>query len=369
MADQISNLLEHASLEDNDPPKTILKKMLSVRSVVSTSSSFAMRNQEASSDPSLQQFSEIGQGNCGHVFSQLGTAQVVKRAREDGPESPALWNDFLMHKKVEQGFEVGNSAGLPTVHIPRPILYISRNDKTWWDNNAYRFPNDVQLPSNLLMSERILPLPKVIRDALIQLYCPEHLRSAQLVEPKNKDCLVRVYLGKNSEVRQLSQRPPMFFSLRNFKLHLNQMKDLGLDVATFATTMANALAILHWQVKIDAADVEFVLGSAPTESHVRAPSHAELKKMDPDSSTYVIGGGLTFHQRVVHLWLLDFNQCKEIEMNDMGVAAAVEAFALNDRYYPRPSVDKNLWRVFFRDLPKKFIKNVVVEMERRAGRY
>src|SRR4051812_31953442 len=68
--------------------------------------------------------------------------------------------------------------------------------------------------------------------------------------------------------------------------------------------------------------------------------------MEPNSSTYVIGGGLTFHQRVVHLWLLDFNQCKEIEMNDTGVTAAVEAFALNDRYFPRPSVDANLWKIF-----------------------
>ncbi|KAK0124107.1 hypothetical protein ONS95_009090 [Cadophora gregata] len=170
MADQISNILEHASLEDNDPPKTILKKMLSVRSVVSTSSSFAKRNQEASSDISLQQFSEIGQGSCGHVFAQIGTAQAVKRAREDGPDASALWNDFLMHKKVEQGFEVANSSGLPTVHIPRPILfYISRDDKAWWENNIHRFPTDFQTPSNLLMSERILPLPKVIREALMQL--------------------------------------------------------------------------------------------------------------------------------------------------------------------------------------------------------
>ncbi|KAK0130439.1 hypothetical protein ONS96_000958 [Cadophora gregata f. sp. sojae] len=174
----------------------------------------------------------------------------------------------------------------------------------------------------------------------------------------------------------------MFFTLRNFKLHLNQMNDLGLDVATFAITMANALAVLHWEVKIDAADVEFVLGSAPTEGHVRAPPYAELMKMKPDSSTYIIGGGMTFHQRVVHLWLLDFNMCKEIEMNDGGVAAAVEAFALNDRYYPRPSVDENLWNIFckqyektgerifaktqFRDLPKKFTKDVVVEMQKRA---
>ncbi|KAH9207387.1 hypothetical protein DL95DRAFT_415703 [Leptodontidium sp. 2 PMI_412] len=158
MTDQISNLLELASLKDDDPPKTILRRMLSVRSVVSTSSSFATRNQEASSDISLQQFYEIGQGTCGFAFAQLGTAQVVKRAREDGADSAALWNDFLMHKKVEQGNENGNSSGLPTVHIPRPILYVRHKDMVWWENNGHRFPKDFRTPSNLLMSERILPL-------------------------------------------------------------------------------------------------------------------------------------------------------------------------------------------------------------------
>lgn len=49
------------------------------------------------------------------------------------------------------------------------------------------------------------------------------------------------------------------------------MEDLGLDTQTFALAMANALAIMHWQAKIDAADVEFVLGGPSSE----AEDHSE----------------------------------------------------------------------------------------------
>jgi hypothetical protein len=53
--------------------------MLSVRLVVSTTSSFAARMQEASTIDTLQSFVKIGKGSCGRVFEQIGATQVVKR--------------------------------------------------------------------------------------------------------------------------------------------------------------------------------------------------------------------------------------------------------------------------------------------------
>jgi hypothetical protein len=52
--------------------------------------------------------------------------------------------------------------------------------------------------------------------------------------------LVRVYLG--SVQGKASQA---FFSLRNFKLHLNQMLDLGLDVEAIARRMGNCVEVAN----------------------------------------------------------------------------------------------------------------------------
>jgi len=93
--------------------------------------------------------------------------------------------------------------------------------------------------------------------------------------PEITACLVRIHL------RQPGARPQKFFTLRNFKLYLNQMIDLGLDVDMFATIMANALAVMHCEVRIDANDVEFVLEVAPAESHHRGPTYEELKRLPP----------------------------------------------------------------------------------------
>lgn len=41
------------------------------------------------------------------------------------------------------------------------------------------------------------------------------------------------------------------------------MQSLQLEVGYYARRMAEALAVMHWETQIDAADVEFVVGSAP----------------------------------------------------------------------------------------------------------
>lgn len=57
----------------------------------------------------------------------------------------------------------------------------------------------------------------------------------------------------------------MFFSLRNYKLHVDQMQSLQLEAEKYATSMADAPAVLHWHMKIDGMDIEFALGSSSTE--------------------------------------------------------------------------------------------------------
>ena len=53
------------------PPTTVIKRSLTVRSVVLTSSSFVLRSQRAIGRPDLQEIIEIGKGLQGAVFEQV----------------------------------------------------------------------------------------------------------------------------------------------------------------------------------------------------------------------------------------------------------------------------------------------------------
>jgi hypothetical protein len=108
------------------------------------------------------------------------------------------------------------------------------------------------------------------------------------------------------------------------------MEGLGLDVKSYAETMAEALALMHWGAKIDANDVEFVL--APPRV---APSVFQSDYLGAHS-----------------MWTLDFDCCRPIEVDEAGVEQACVAFYKNDPFYPRPgtgeAADEELWTVFKR---------------------
>ncbi len=131
------------------------------------------------------------------------------------------------------------------------------------------------LPTSALVTERILPFPHAIRTRLIDKYCLPKNQAKAHSDPANKDCLVRVYLGSSR-----GKSGQMFFSLRNFKMHLNQMVDLQLDVEELARRMAIAMAIMHWAARTDARDVEFVLGSSTAKLPL-AMEVEDLKKLEP----------------------------------------------------------------------------------------
>lgn len=110
---------------------------------------------------------------------------------------------------------------------------------------------------------------------------------------------------------------------------------------------------MHWVAETDARDVEFVLGSGPTllqsQPVVSPLSYAEIKEMRACSSILALTTR-DFRRRVTHLWVLDFNQCSDISLNREGVARAVDAFLINDPYFPRLLADnrkdQKLWKVF-----------------------
>ena len=225
------------------------------------------------------------------------------------------------------------------------------------------------------------PLLQDVRNRLIDLYCPPEGVSTIKSSDANRDCLVRPYLGRRKlHLGQRSNKTQlghgrMFFSLRNFPICLDQAENLALPIVSYAHTMAETLAVLHWVAKIDANDIEFVLGGCqPAQTRKTAEYEHDI---------------LGRHT----LWILDFDLCRQLNMVDnAGVEQAADAFIKNDPYFPRPAVTESLecplWLEFSTrylecsqaiivagsngldsSLPSRFIARVVEkEKERKSGR-
>ena len=178
-----------------------------------------------------------------------------------------------MHKKVEDAFASVGHLGSNDYHpvfIPRLYNYLERSDRSCWITTAQFFKEGDRMPEDLLIAERIPPVHLVARHALIDPYCPEEWKVGARIQDSNDDCLVRLYLGKRRDATPRDM-PRRYFGLRNFPLCLDEMQELGLNIETFALIMAHALAVMHWHAKVDAADVEFVLGGPRSLAH--GPMH------------------------------------------------------------------------------------------------
>jgi len=361
---------ERLSLNEPFDPKTILSNYLS------TKAGIAYTNPSRPPFPpqNNQSFKSIGRGYCAEIFEHPGEHHVHKRAHT--PHDLQLWNDYLHHQSIYSTINLHRPPQTDLL-VPKPHSYISQDHSQWWASHHNKWPlPSLREPTDLLQMELIPPLPKLVREALITQYCPPEQTAQARADPKNEHCLIRVYLG-----RRRSFTPRGEFSLRNFEADLTILDELKLDQNSYARAMATALAIMHWNAKTDAADVEFVLGSPPSTLFLSA---AEITALPPRTNTET---HLASKQRAVHLWLLDFNRCSTITMDAAGVAKAVRAFWENDPYYPRPGVvgngDDELWRDFEEayveqsarsgdkyvgglGLPKMFIEGVVREAKRKA---
>jgi hypothetical protein len=276
------------------------------------------------------------------------------------------------------------------VEIPRAAWFANEASE-FWPKHIDLFPDErtfPRRPRQVFCMERILPLPERIRTTLVDVFCPPQNISRAKEDAANKDCLVRPLLGRN-QAKKSRPGGSLFFSLRNFKLHLNQIKDLDLDAEGYATSMADVLAVLHWHTKIDGMDIEFVLGSSPLDdkSVRRAMPLADIQRLQPGTSTYEhsTSSHANFNKRVISLWLLDFDACQDITMDAEGVHRAVKAFVETEPCFPQPlshdAYADQLWQIFTKqyldssikfvrgehlsDLPGKFIDGVVSEIKRR----
>lgn len=305
---------------------------------------------------------KIGAGFLGTVWAPA-SGDAVAFKREDGGPGRSLLHDSNMQQHVLKSLP--QEGGCPsTIHVPQHYDYITAKDLGWWNQNLIRYPTNYE-PCNLIHAERIPPFPQHIRERLIDIFCPTELINVIKASDENRDCIVRPYLGKRRYQNVDRIRPSKLgvFSLRNFPLHVDQMEELGMDgdIGHYAEIMAETLATLHWLALVDANDVEFVL--APP----RLGTDAKLSNFLGEHT----------------LWLLDFDCCRAMSMDEEGVAKSVEAFFGNDPYYPRPGEaswtafretylrtssriiledEADYWRI---TLSQKFIEKVEEEQRRR----
>ena len=282
----------------------------------------------------------IGQGFCGSVWatdseatSEVERAHAIKR--EDGGPGRSLHNDYIMHLQVLSAFCSPNTPA--RVNVPACHQYIENNNSTWWGGQAQLFPPKFQVSCNALITDRIRPFPEKVRYKIIDAYCPESLRHSIKSSEPDQDCLVRPYLGRRRRLDRQSQFKA--FSLRNYPLHVDQMEEMGLDVDLYARTMAEALAYLYWEAHVDVNDVEFVLAPAPSTTD---DTHAKPPRQPQIFNSQLLGSHA--------MWILDFDCCRPMAMDEEGVEQAVTAFYRNDPFYPRPGKedprDQAIWQVF-----------------------
>lgn len=267
----------------------------------------------------------IGAGHCGTVWAPYESGPAFKL--ENTGTDRSLRNDYQKHERVMYSFQKGPR--FPRIQVPDCYNIINATDQDWWNRAKERFPKE-QMPCNVILAERILPFPETTMRLLIHQYCTQgHPPEKILRDEADQNCLIRPYLGRSRAQQTQIGTQQEVFSLRDFPLHLDEMEELGIskpDMSQYARIMAEALAIMHWTAKIDGYSVEFVL----------APPWSEAIKDDTISNT------LGEHC----MWLLDFDLCSDMTMDEAGVQKAVRAFWSNDQYYPRPAKDEAMWQAF-----------------------
>ncbi len=307
-------------------------------------------------------FRRIGNGSFGVVFADPTATTIYKRELRAG-DRDCLWNmphEYAMHKRIATALHKWSSQTDLQVEIPEPQDLILEEAADWWMSNASRFPPDeprYQRPAPTLVAERICSLPGVLRQQLIDKFCPASLRKT--FTPDQQDiCLVRIYLGRRSRRRTPDAHRPSLkmFAIRNFPGHIDQLETLGLDPEFIATQIGKALAILHFEALTDGKDVEFVLGKARPPlitPSTKEPTPPLTPLATPTTYTFSRDVSMTDIRgpnRGTSIWCLDFNQCQSLSFAtpaalSTSVVQCVDAYFLNDPYYPRPD-QVELWAAF-----------------------
>ena len=361
-ADRADALVVSLNLADAPSPVELLQRMFSC-----TALSSVQRERLSPTSPSIQPnsasvsslvtYKQIGKGYCGVVFEIPGEDLVWKKRIGSKELETNIWRDYRTLTHVSEDFCLAEiilaralgEVDLPRIPIPEGFLDKDDEDSEQWNEVLPYLPSQDQYRSGMFKMQRVLPLPQPVREALIDVFCPEKGREGAKNSKGNKDCIARLYLGasrsNNSQSRQ------HFFSLSNFAIRLDMARQIcPAEIYRLAQEMAYALAVFHWHCELDANDVEFVLGSLPNVSNFRMTA-AAVALLDRPQTTLPEIRYKNSLKRAVHLWVIDYDKCNSMTMSEEGVKAAAKAAEDNDPYFPKPNFtqgtfEADLWRFF-----------------------
>ncbi|KAI1616312.1 hypothetical protein EDD36DRAFT_461199 [Exophiala viscosa] len=287
---------------------------------------------------------DIGRGTCGSVFVCPGSPWAIKK----GANAAGISNDFeltgLAYNSYLRALDIFADSNLLSSRriprVPEPVFYEGPSSE-WWTENLCRFPDADRTQGAAFRLTYISPVLEPTRRALVHTFFrkSDTTRRDVLGKPENRDCLIRLYLGKNSPNGRAYDSTD---TLRNFPMYLDhaQLIMSNLVLIGYATEMAIGLAILHWQAQIDAQDTEFVIGSSgkPMFGDLRAV-HSSFRS--PIAAFEGSGGS--------ELWMLDYDKCTRVDLEASAsdiVKKYLVAVTGNDPYYPHPCLDDELWMYF-----------------------
>ncbi|EJP69005.1 uncharacterized protein BBA_02040 [Beauveria bassiana ARSEF 2860] len=259
----------------------ILSQSLHVGRIISTLSSYAARHGIPQSG-STHIMTEIGRGFQGAVFEQPGRLHVLKKEHAGNSTLPTnIQHEYAIHGLVVTAFDRFGPGASCRVQVPRLSHFLEAAKLA--DEEFAGLPGGNCALENTAEMERILPMPKVVRKALVGYVQGSH---DMLDAIPNKHCLLRTYLGRMPPKKDAT-------SLRNYPLDLAMMESLDLNVHYIADSMGAAFAIMHWGAGVNGDDVEFVLGT----------------RLQSQTAEFV-------QEREVGLFLLDFGQCDAVDLRD-----------------------------------------------------
>ncbi|KAF2762410.1 hypothetical protein EJ05DRAFT_642 [Pseudovirgaria hyperparasitica] len=280
-----------------------------------------------------------------HLSSSSPARCVLKRSLNTLESDLAIWNEYVMHARVLQSLAECKPTLAPTISVPacHDLVLAGPRFDNWWATREARFPSSEKERGCIAISERIRGFGGKEIDAVDDKLWLDGLCRQAIQGEEEESVLLRVYLGRTK--RLSGGTSPGKSELGDYALCVDQMEALELPMEEYARSMAEVLAIMYFDVGMDAAGIEFVI--APPRAKPRERNVGKFQEMGlggPDSPW--ISEALGTHT----LWLLDFDEVKNVVWGREGLERAAIAFLDNNPYFPRPGQkhksDRMLWKVF-----------------------